>query len=125
MADRTPKDVVLDYVAGINRGDSQRLAGLTAAEFTFTDMEGDMYVVRDREAIAKFWDDYFTPYPDYRIYVQNVLVGGDGVAILGQTTGSHLAAEIEAREKVLWIAEVRDGLVAEWRIYSTLGADAS
>ena len=45
-------------------------------------------------------------------------VKGDGVAIIGKTTGSHLPPEVEERETLLWTAEVHEGLVSEWRIYS-------
>ena len=40
------------------------------------------------------------------------------MAVIGKTTGSHVPPEIEEREVVAWIAEVQDGLVSEWRIYS-------
>jgi hypothetical protein len=46
-------------------------------------------------------------------------VKGDGVIIIvGKTTGSHIPPEVEERETLLWTAEVCDGLVSEWRIYS-------
>lgn len=63
-------------------------------------------------------EGYFAPYPDYKIHVHHVLVGGNGVAIVDRTTGSHIPPEVEERETLLWTAKVRDGLVSEWRIYS-------
>jgi len=46
--------------------------------------------------------------------------GGNGVAIIGKTTGSHVPPEVEENETVLWTAEIRGGLVAEWRIFSDI-----
>lgn len=42
------------------------------------------------------------------------------MTIIDKTTGSHVPPEVEAHEAVLWTAEIRDGLVAEWRIYSDI-----
>jgi ketosteroid isomerase-like protein len=77
-------------------------------------MGGDVYRGRDG------WHDYFSAYPKYRIHVHRVLTSGNGVAIIGKTTGSHVSPEVETKETVLWTAETRDGLVAEWRIYSDI-----
>jgi hypothetical protein len=40
------------------------------------------------------------------------------VAVLGHTTGSHLGLpdEQESKLTVIWVADVRDGKVASWRI---------
>ncbi len=45
------------------------------------------------------------------------------MAIIGKTTGSHVPPEVEEKENVLWTAEIRNGLVAEWRIYSDIEED--
>jgi hypothetical protein len=42
---------------------------------------------------------------------------GNGVAIIGKTSGSHVGPEVEEREILVWTAEVQDGLISEWRIY--------
>ena len=108
------KSVALKLVEVINAGDSEALVKLQTEDFTFIDMEGDVYRGRDG------WQGYFSAYPRYKIHVKQVLTGGNGVAIIGKTTGSHVAPEIEEKETVLWIAEIRDGLVAKWRIYSDI-----
>jgi len=108
------KSVALKFVEVINAGDSKELVKLQTEDFTLIDMEGD--VTRGRDG----WQDYFSSFPKYKIHVQHVLLSGDGVAIIGKSTGSHVPPEVEEKETVLWIAEVRDGLVAEWRIYSDI-----
>jgi ketosteroid isomerase-like protein len=109
------KSVTMKFVEVINAGDSKALTELQTEDFTLIDMAGDVFRGRDG------WQGYFSAYPKYRIHVQHVLLSGDGVAIIGKTTGSHVPPEVEEHETVLWIAEIRDGLVAEWRIYSNIG----
>jgi len=109
-----PKSVALMFVDVINAGDSEALIKLQTEDFTLIDMAGDVFRGRDG------WQDYFSAYPKYKIHVQHVLTSGDGVAIIGKTTGSHLPPEVEEKELVLWTAEIRNGLVSEWRIYSDI-----
>ncbi len=110
-----PKAVALEFVKVINAGDSQALIKLQTEDFTLIDMAGDVYRGRDG------WQDYFSAYPEYRIHVKHVLTSGKGVAIIGKTTGSQVPAEIEDKETVLWTAEIRNGLIAKWRLYSDIG----
>jgi ketosteroid isomerase-like protein len=114
---RSAEDVVLEFVDPINRQDPDALAQRMTEDFIFIDMSGDL-AARGRAEIG--WGDYFSAYPDYKIHVSKVLRSGDAVAIVGTTTGSHVPPEIEAHETVLWTATVREGLVADWRIYSDI-----
>ncbi len=108
------KSVALKFVEVINAGDSEELIKLQTRDFTLIDMAGNEYLGRDG------WQSYFSIYPKYKIHVQHVLISGNGVAIVGKTTDSHVPPEVEERETVLWTAEIRDNLVAEWRIYSDI-----
>ena len=108
----SPTDVALKFVKCINTGDSEGLMKLQTEDFTFIDYSGDVY--RGRQG----WQDYFSAYPEYRIHVRHVVTSGDSVAILGETTGSHIPPEVEEIETILWTAETRNTLVAQWRIYS-------
>ena len=112
MEDST--SVVLKFIETINAGDSETLASLQTDDFTFIDMGGHEFVGRDG------WGNYFTVYPSYRIHVEHILLSGDSVAVVGKTTGSHIDPSVEVLETVLWLAEVQDGLVSKWRIYSDL-----
>ena len=108
------KSVALKFVEAINAGDSVALIKLQTEDFTLIDVEGDVYRGRDG------WQDYFSTYPKYKIHVQHILAGSNGVAIIGKTTGSQIPPEIEEKETVLWTAEIRNGLVAEWRLYTDI-----
>ncbi|TRO46449.1 nuclear transport factor 2 family protein [Candidatus Bathyarchaeota archaeon] len=108
------KAAILKFVECINAGDPSALMAHQTDDFTFIDMSGNVFTGRQG------WEDYFASYPDYKIHVDRIVTGGDGVAIIGRTTGSHVAPNVEEYEAVLWTAEIRDGLVAEWRIYTDL-----
>jgi ketosteroid isomerase-like protein len=114
MSEQDPKDVVIKYVEAINARDSQALMTLQTEDFTFIDYHGHAYVGRDG------WKDYFASYPEYQIHVDRLIRSGNGVAIVGRTTGSHVGPEVEARWTILWTAEVRNNLIAQWRIYSNV-----
>jgi ketosteroid isomerase-like protein len=118
MGEATPTSIVLRFIECINAGDSEGVAALTAEHYKLTDIPGRVYTFTGKAAIKASWDEYLKAYPDYKIHVHHVLTSGDGVAIVGQTSGSHVSPEIEETETVLWIAELEDGLVTEWRIYS-------
>ncbi len=106
------KSVALKFVETINAGDPEKLISLQTEDFTFTDMSGN--TERGRQG----WHDYFSDFPEYKIHVKNIFTGGNGVAIIGRTTGSHVLPEIEKKETVLWTAEILNGLVSQWRIYT-------
>jgi len=105
--DKDPKSVALKFVDVINAGDSEELIKLQIEDFTFIDMAGDFYRGWDG------WQCYFSAYPKYNIHVQHGLTSGNGVAIIGKTTGSHVPPEVQEKETALCAAEIRDGLVAE------------
>lgn len=116
MKDTTTVDVVLKFVECINAGDLEGLCALMTGNFAFIDYGGK--VERGKDLMREGFKGYFAEYPQYKIITKKVLTGGTGVAIIGKTTGSHVPSEVEKKETVLWTAEIRDGLVAPWRIYA-------
>jgi uncharacterized protein (TIGR02246 family) len=116
---RDPAEIALNFVDCINRQDVEGLAALMTEDHTFIGYErGDR--AQGREVMARGFAGYFAAFPDYRIQVSKVLRSGDDIAIIGTTTGSHVAPELEARETLIWTARFEGGLVAEWRIYTDL-----
>jgi ketosteroid isomerase-like protein len=96
----------------INARDPEGLMALQTDDFTFIDYSGEVDIGRNG------WHDYFSSYPEYIIHVEKLITSGNGVAIIGHTTGCHVGPKVEEKWTILWTAEVRDGLVAKWRIYS-------
>lgn len=113
----TPVSVVLGFVRQIDAGDLNGIAERTPPKYRFTDMSGDVRIVAGERAIKESWNGYLSAYPGHRVLVRRVLRSGDSVAMVDQATGSHLSAEDEHEEPVLWIDKPEDGFVSEWRIY--------
>lgn len=112
MNDLSPCSVVLRFVGYVNEGNLEGIASLISEDVKFTDILGRVY--REKEFMA----GYLCEFPNYKIHVHHVLQSGNGVAIVGKTTGSHVAPEIEEKETLVWTVEFKDGLISEWRIYS-------
>jgi len=85
---------------------------LQTEDFTFTSYSEEVYVGRDG------WHDYFSSNPDYWIHVEKLITSGNGVAVIGHTSGCHVGPDVEEKWTILWTAQIRDGLVFQWRIYS-------
>ncbi len=112
MSEPNPKSVTLKFIERINARDPEGLMALQTEDFTFISYSEEVYVGKDG------WHDYFSSYPEYKIHVEKLITSGNGVAVIGHTTGCHVGPAVEERWTILWTAQVRDGLVVQWRIYS-------
>ncbi len=113
MHDFSPRSVVLRFIEVVSQGNMEKIGSLVSDDVVFTDILGRVYREKD------FMENYLLAFPEYKIHVHHVLQGGKGVAIFGKTSGSHVPPEIEEQEWLVWTAEVEDGLITEWRIYSS------
>ena len=123
----TPEDyeraVAIAFIDRINAGEVDGLARLMTEDhelLVFTEPP-----VAGREANAEAWNGYATAYPNYRIYIHETGRREGVVSILGHTTGSHLGLpdEEEARETLIWQAEIRSGQVRRWRLVEDSAAN--
>ena len=113
MENKSPLTVVRDFIEDVNHRDLGKVNSCVSNEIKFTDIQGRVYIE------PEFMENYLKAYPDYKIHSKHFLQGGDGVAIVGLTSGSHVPQEVEENEVLVWTAEVKGNLITEWRIYST------
>lgn len=114
-----PVKVVLDFVQQVNQGNAEGLAALLAPDHTFVDLAGESEQGYDRMVAG--WRDYLAHYPDYQIHLRRIVMLPDGVALIGQTTGSHLQIPDEQEfneEGVIWLATVKAGQLGSWQLYA-------
>jgi ketosteroid isomerase-like protein len=111
-----PVAAVIGFIDAINRGDVDRLVALMSPDHRLQVLLEPP--LTGREANRDAWAGYMTAFPDYVIYLDCIVQRGDDVLVLGSTTGSHLGlSDQEERQlKVIWLATVRDGLLALWRV---------
>jgi hypothetical protein len=115
MSNVSPRSVVLQIIEMINQGNLQGITSFVSEKVVFTDILGRVYQEKD------FMENYLLAFPEYKIRVHHALQGGNGVAILGKTSGSHVPSQVEEHEWLVWTAELEDGLISMWRIYSSEG----
>jgi ketosteroid isomerase-like protein len=112
-----PVAAVIGFIDCINRGDIDGLSKLMTEDHELVVFGEE--AVRGRARNVQAWAGYVSACPDYVIFPRTVAEPRDGcVAVLGNTTGSHLGlADREERALfVIWVAEVRDGLLRCWRL---------
>ena len=113
---RPPIVTALSFIDCINRGDVDGLAALMTVDHTLTVFAESPLV--GRAANIEGWRGYAASFPDYVIAPHRLSEHDDIVAVVGHTTGSHLGLpdEEERALTLIWLARVRDGLVAEWTL---------
>ncbi|TFH04710.1 MAG: nuclear transport factor 2 family protein [Candidatus Thorarchaeota archaeon] len=96
----------------INSLDIEGLTSLMTDDHTFIDSENDVH--EGKEMMSEGWRTFFESYPDYRNIFKRVEMKDGVVVMVG-----HSICSIEPLldGPALWSAKIRDGLVAEWRVY--------
>jgi len=113
--------VALDLVSAINAHDPNRILAIMSSRPVFFDSLGAS--VSGRPEMRRAWVGYFGMVPDYRIEVNQVLVSGSLVALLGWASGTYSTDGILRRKNrwktpATWTARVKRGRVLEWRVYA-------
>ncbi len=102
---------VLKFNEKINARDLTGLGEMMTEDHTFIDIPGEVNVGRD--VMVSGWFSFFKEYPDYRNNFTHIEVKGELVIMVGFSECSHEQLDGPA----IWTAKIRDGLVAEWRVY--------
>lgn len=121
MGSAAPVDVVLAFMERINAVDVDGLCALMAEDHVFLDGLGNR--MQGRETIRKGWTGYFHVFPDYRVSHAEIFAQGDVVASFGAAEATYVVNGKLSRENhwsvpAAWRAVVRDGLIAEWQVYT-------
>lgn len=105
------------WISHVNSQSLEGLESLASDNHTFF-VEGESPTV-GREWVRSSWNGYFSAYPDYVIYEDELHDRQDAVYVVGHTTGSHVQRELETiPSSVIWRCVVDDfGKVSEWSIY--------
>lgn len=107
----TPPEVVRQFNECINRRDLAGLVALMTDDHTFIDVSNAS--VDGKAACTDAWRGFFQAFPDYRNTFTDLRADGDRVTVIGFSS----CAVPELDGPALWRALVRDGQVAEWRVF--------
>jgi ketosteroid isomerase-like protein len=110
----SPKEIFEQWAAAINAHDVAAMTALMSADFVFVDALGNR--VEGARSMEAGWRGYFTMCPDYWIRVDHVMAEGDTLLCAGEAGGT-IDGE-KWRTPAAWKAVIRDGSVAEWRVFA-------
>jgi ketosteroid isomerase-like protein len=113
-------DVAMAFVAKINAHDVDGLLALMTPNHVFVDALNNSF--RGAEQMRQGWKFYFGMFPDYAIEVTDEFDRDDLVAMFGKARGTFAVNGKLPRENfweipAAWKAVVKEGRVAEWRVY--------
>ena len=116
----TPAEVALQFMDRINAADVDGLCRLMTEDHVFIDGLGNR--TAGREKLRGAWKMYFAWFPDYRLSHEDVFQEQSTVAIFGTAGGTYAVNGQLPKENyweipASWKAIVRDGRIAEWRVY--------
>jgi len=114
-------ETVLAFFEAINRHDADQLAELMTEDHVFIDSLGRSQ--RGRETMRAGWLGYFALCPDYRVAHDDIVQGGDSVAVFGSAGGTirvygELLPENQWQTPAAWRIVVHGGLIQEFRVYA-------
>lgn len=118
---RSAERAALSFVGAINRHDVERMAALMTSGHRMVDSMAQE--VKGRDAVRACWVGYFHMVPDYSIAVEETFCDGPVVVMLGVAKGTYapeawLKVENRWETPVALRATIKDGKVAEWRVYA-------
>jgi ketosteroid isomerase-like protein len=109
-----PTETFMQFVTAINRRDAAALITLMTTDHVLVDALGNH--ARGTAALEAGWRGYFAMCPDYWIRADHVMSEGDVVLAVGEAGGTIDGASW--RTPAAWKAAIRDGKVAEWRVFA-------
>jgi ketosteroid isomerase-like protein len=102
------------FVSAINSHDVRALTALMTADHVFVDSVGNR--VDGASSMEVGWRGYFAMCPDYWIQADDVMA--EGAAVLAAGAAGGTIDGVSWRTPAAWKAMVRDGKVAEWRVFA-------
>jgi ketosteroid isomerase-like protein len=95
----------------INNRDAEGLSSVMTDDHSFIDKAGN--AIRGKATCLDAWRGFFAAFPDYRNIFERLLLQEESVVVVGRSSCSDARLDGPA----LWVARMRDGKVAEWRVY--------
>jgi len=113
-------EIAQKFVKAINAHDTDGLTKLMSKDHVFVDSLGNRFPA---SAMRSGWQEYFTMVPDYWIKVDHIVSEGNTIILCGSAGGTFvpksgmMKPENKWETPAVWRALVKEGRVAEWRVY--------
>jgi ketosteroid isomerase-like protein len=120
METHEPVAIILKFIERINAGDVDGICEMMTDDHVFIDALGNR--LKGKDALRAGWNGYLSWFPDYRISHEEILPSRDGAAAFGTASATYAANSKLPKENHwevpgAWKGVVRDGKIAEWRVY--------
>jgi ketosteroid isomerase-like protein len=109
-----PKEVFALFVAAINRHDAPALALLMTPDHVFVDSLG--HRVEGAAPTEAGWRGYFAMCPDY--WIRTEYVHAEDAVVLATGEAGGTINGIAWQTPAAWKAVIREGKIAEWRVFA-------
>jgi len=121
MNTENPVALARAFVGKINAHDIAGLCELMPEDHIFIDSLGA--IMRGRETMRAGWTGYFSWFPNYQISISDIFARDHFVGLFGVARGTYSVGGklLDANKweiPAAWRAVVKDGLMAEWRVYA-------
>jgi ketosteroid isomerase-like protein len=118
---REPLEVAMDFIKRINAGNVDAICELMTDGHIFQDALGARFI--GREKMRQGWRAYFQAVAQYQIHADEFFQTEERLAIFGSASGIYAANGTASPDNfwevpAAWRAVIRDGHVAEWRVYA-------
>ena len=114
-------DAARAFVEAVNHRNSEALAAQMTEDHAFVDGLGA--TIEGRQRVKAAFEAYFRMIPEYAIAIEETFSEGSIVVMLGSAGGTY-SRDGTLRPDNHWTtpagfrASIREGLVAEWRVYA-------
>jgi len=113
-------EIAKRFVDAINAHDVDGLTKLMSSDHVLVDSLGKKFPA---SALRSGWQQYFTMVPDYWIKVDQIVSEGTVIFLCGSAGGTFtpkggtINPENRWKTPAVWRALIKNGKVAEWRVY--------
>ena len=117
----TAADTALAFIDCINMHELHRIVALVTEDHLFIDARGNQ--ARGRRQLERSWRAYFEWFPDYSIAVDQAFANGNIAVVTGSAMGTcairgRMNPETRWKVPSAWQGVMRNGRIAEWRVYA-------
>ncbi len=107
-------EIFQEFVTTINRHDVSALVALMTTDHVLVDSVGNR--AHGTASLESAWRSYFAMCPDYWIRADHAMAESGVVLAAGEAGGTTNG--VAWRTPAAWKAVIRDGKVAEWRVFA-------
>jgi hypothetical protein len=116
------RETVQKFIDRINSHDVDGVVALMADDYCFVNSSGDSY--HGRDFMRAEWTRHFDRYPDFKIIVNTMISGPEGVGVFGHAAGTYTDAIDPVDEDDQWdvpaafLGMARGGKMVHWQVFS-------